>query len=575
MPQTNKIMQFLSSDIEGKYDVEILNRILLIKIFSLIGAVISIVYGIIDLFHTEFAPPIIAFVVSVIIIGNYVYLNKTKKHFISANLIVIVMGLFFLSRLIFNDPNGSGHLWFFLFPGLAIFIFNLKRGLIYCIVFFLLVVLYFILSKILLQDKAPELNFILGYLGALLSIGFVSYCYQYLRSNAQQSLEKLMLNSQKAYKEKTEFVSKLSHQIRTPLNNIMGIIDFIQETKLDSKQKDFIGTIQASANNLVTAVGTIDEVSKAKIDTLSTSHVSFNLKSTINSTINLFLNQNLDNILFHFSFSNDIPDNVIGNPIRMKQIFLNLIENFIKYKSSDSLIVTINVTINKESKDTLNCLFELKSDKPLNLPKSDTTKDISSIFISSLDLSITKKIIESSNGKFKIGIHSNRTIFSFTMPFKKSVKREIEEEVSIQKRIEVPIKIVTSSVVELKNANLLLVEDNLINQKIVLLSLKKMVNNIDIAHNGKEALDKFGKIRYDLILMDVQMPIMDGIKTTIKVREIEAGTNSHTPIIAMTANALMGDKEDCLAAGMDDYISKPFKLDVLVNKIKHHLSIHA
>jgi CheY-like chemotaxis protein len=121
---------------------------------------------------------------------------------------------------------------------------------------------------------------------------------------------------------------------------------------------------------------------------------------------------------------------------------------------------------------------------------------------------------------------------------------------------------------KLRNANLLLVEDNTINQKIVVLSLKNHIKNIDVANNGKEALDKFGTSRYDIILMDVQMPVIDGFLATKKIREIEATTNSHTPIIAITANALHGDREKCLDAGMDDYISKPFQVEELLYKIK-------
>lgn len=132
-------------------------------------------------------------------------------------------------------------------------------------------------------------------------------------------------------------------------------------------------------------------------------------------------------------------------------------------------------------------------------------------------------------------------------------------------------EITTAPSLELENANVLLVEDNLINQKIVVLSLKKLVKNIEIANNGKEALDKFGTSRFDVILMDIQMPIMNGIVATKKIREVEASSSSHTPIIAITANALLGDKEECLAAGMDDYISKPFQIEVLIQKMKNLL----
>jgi len=115
--------------------------------------------------------------------------------------------------------------------------------------------------------------------------------------------------------------------------------------------------------------------------------------------------------------------------------------------------------------------------------------------------------------------------------------------------------------------NILLVEDNIINQKIIILSLKNIVKKIDVANNGEEALNLFKKEKYDLILMDLQMPIMDGFIATKKIREIENNSSNHTPIIAVTANALLGDRDKCIDAGMDDYISKPFKIDVLIDKM--------
>jgi CheY-like chemotaxis protein len=124
----------------------------------------------------------------------------------------------------------------------------------------------------------------------------------------------------------------------------------------------------------------------------------------------------------------------------------------------------------------------------------------------------------------------------------------------------------------LKQAKILLVEDNVINQKIVLLSLSKLVDHIDVAANGKEALDLFDRNHYDLILMDIMMPVMDGIVATKKIREIESAGDEHIPIIAVTANALAGDRENCLAAGMDDYIAKPFAAEVLIKKMKKLLS---
>ncbi len=181
-----------------------------------------------------------------------------------------------------------------------------------------------------------------------------------------------------------------------------------------------------------------------------------------------------------------------------------------------------------------------------------------------IDFTIAKKIIEYYGGEFKIVSNEEQTTLTFGFMLKKGSvgiqKPESEKETTQLLQAKVRI--------ELKNANILLVEDNAINQKIIILSLKNMVKNIDIANNGKDALDKFGISKYDLILMDIQMPVINGIVATKKIRELEATSNTQTPIIAITANALSGDKETCLAAGMNDYISKPFQVEVLVNKMK-------
>jgi CheY-like chemotaxis protein len=196
------------------------------------------------------------------------------------------------------------------------------------------------------------------------------------------------------------------------------------------------------------------------------------------------------------------------------------------------------------------------------------------MYIDLLDLTITQKLIESNGGKLSILLSSENAVFTFPYNLKKSDIEPIKEDISQPSDVgteEKRGKAVSKPTIDLLDANVLLVEDNLINQKIVVLSLKKIVKSIDIANNGKEALDKFGTSRFDIILMDIQMPIMNGIIATKKIREIESSSNSHTPIIAITANALLGDKEECLAAGMDDYISKPFQIEVLIQKMKNLL----
>jgi CheY-like chemotaxis protein len=256
----------------------------------------------------------------------------------------------------------------------------------------------------------------------------------------------------------------------------------------------------------------------------------------------------------------------------MKQIFLNLIENVLKFKKPDNNKLELSVTTIKENQQNIELQFSLTFD--FTFPAVNLSEEkwllsegmLSKLYVlnSTFDISIAKRLVELSGSRIFASQTNNTTQIEFNLKFGKTpAKTAVQSDVQVSPSVNVP-----SKKIELKDANILLVEDNLINQKIVLLSLKNMVNNIDVANNGKEALDKFGSTKYDMILMDIQMPIMDGITATKKIREIEAGTHSLTPIIAITANALSGDREICLAAGMNEYISKPFQIDVLIQKMK-------
>ena len=568
-----KIMDFLSFNLEGKYDIEILNKIILINFYILIGMLFTFIFSLSGFIQGDLLLGIHSIVTFTLLTGTFLYLRKTQKYSVSAFSGISIVSVYFLFLLTTGGMNNSGLLWLYLYPVIAVLGLGLHSGSYFALGMWAISIIYFAIPTQILPaivqnkyDLAFKFRFIASYLALLMML----YLYEYLRILTHQKIEKSMLDAQKGYKEKTEFISKLSHQIRTTLSNILGITNIINRSTLDDKQQDFIDTIQASANNLFTAVDNIDEVSKGQYETSEISNLSFSLYLTVNSTINLFANQ--PDIKFSFVFSENIPDKLVGDPIRIKQILLNLIENLIKNNPDKSgLAIEINTTVNKEFFDGIDCLVEIKSNKPFNLTQSTLRDDTKQVL--ALDLDITKKIIGSIGGKFKIIYKADQTIYSFVAPLKKGAKTTKVQEKKDEPLPQVAQIKPTGKIVELKDSNILLVEDNQINQKIVILSLKKLVSNIDIANDGREALEKIATNRYDLILMDVQMPVMDGIKTTIKIREIETTTHSHTPIIAMTANALLGDREDCLAAGMDDYIAKPFKLEILVNKIKQHLMV--
>ncbi|BDX38266.1 hypothetical protein CYCD_16210 [Tenuifilaceae bacterium CYCD] len=419
---------------------------------------------------------------------------------------------------------------------------------------------------------------------------FVISLLHFYKTKRIQETERLLLEQKNESKLREEYLAKLSHQIRTPLNNVMIISNMLSSANLEEKYKDMIDTIQASTNNLVNVLNSMVEISSGDIQSQADFNISFNLNNTINNTIKLFAAQS-QTVNFSIKIDESIPKNLLGDPVKLKQIFLNIIENIIKNKSGNKVSVEIRVNLVSQAANSLELFFEVRSNNPLLLPQNEGyTQSIigenvisaasNQFYIDLLDLNITKKLVQSNGGKLNVKLTSDDAAVNFNYKIQvvpseiKEPSKEVVDErakESARSSTSVAEKATHQTNIDLSNANVLLVEDNLINQKIVILSLKKIVKNIEVANNGKEALDKFGTSKYDIILMDIQMPIMNGYVTTKKIREIESSTSTHTPIIAITANALLGDREECLAAGMDDYISKPFQIEVLIQKMRNLL----
>jgi len=355
---------------------------------------------------------------------------------------------------------------------------------------------------------------------------------------------------------KDDVITDFSHKIREPLNNLVIITDLLMESELEKKQKDLLETFIASTNNMVTTVNELSMQSAGNLSYVSRKAIRFNLLSTIQNTIELYSLKDRANIDFIVEQKESSDFDIFGDPIILKQIFLDLFNTIENQVSERAITVVINLKRTKETGNS--CLIEFRI---------QTDKSIVIIDDIGIEHNLAARLISSGKGTFSQEIGNNSTVLTMLIPFT---------------NISQPKQKVTSSKIEslvqkdkihkeLKDLKILLVEDNLINQKITLLTLNPLVNSIDTAVNGKEALDKFGTSNYDLILMDVQMPVMSGLVAAEKIRALESTTNSHVPIIAITANAMIGDKEKCLSSGIDDYISKPFQPAALIDKIKKNI----
>lgn len=583
MGLTDKITAYFIHKVDKSLDLEKINQIVFISFTAIISIFFYLVFGTFALINERYLLALILGIVSAVNYFIYQYLYRSYKLTLCANAIVAVTAALFLYLLITGgtigkNVYGTGFLWVYPFPVLAVAIKGLRKGTIISAVFLMLMVIVFIINLYITSLPDYDLGLSLRIICSYLAVHLIIYIFEFMRLYNKQKMDKWISESRNESRLKDDFLSKLSHQIRTPLNNITLISNLVDRSQLHSDQQDLFDTIIASTNNLVNVVNNIVQISAIDVEEKEQSLVSFNIKSTIENTLKLFKNQHKEKL--DIDFNVETPKlQYIDNPVRIKQLFLNLIENIVKVNFSEMIRLSVTLTAEPVDDEFSIIIVEivcpglnLKQDNKNNyyvIPSDPPTtgQDLEKYH---LDFNIAHRIIQLHGGSLNINSEDNTSSFSFNLQLKRDEKLTLKTQEEI---IEKPSQIIPTKTRQLEDANVLLVEDNSINQKIVILSLKNKVKNIDVANNGKEALDHFGTTRYDIILMDIQMPVMNGIIATKKIRELEESTNTHTPIIAITANALTGDKEACLAAGMNEYISKPFQVEVLLQKMRNLLTL--
>lgn len=544
--------------------------------YNLVTVVVLMVFGVLSLIQGHTLLFYILASLFALTIVNILLFRSSGKFPLNSTIYTVLISLFLVWLVISGRVSNQGVLFYTFYPALIIFLLGKYRGNLASLIFFIITAVIVFLPNLFglhyTFSLAVQILYILFYISFYLFLNI----YENI---VERRLAELNIEIQKAKHEtqsKEEFISKISHQIRTPLNNLVVVTNIVNTFDLDEKQRDLIDTIQASTNNLVNVVNNIAEISNVDLLQSKDYNQNFNLETTIKNTINLFAGDDSDTINFALTIADNIDFNLFGDPVKIKQVYLNLIENILKRTKSGKNTIDLFISKASESNGIVDVFFKISTkdmEQVSEITKIQNTekskKNRNSAIAKLLEFNIANRIIESLGGVLEFDLSPEKFELAFTLKYKKG--ESLTKDDKKPKDFSLP-EIESEEKISLKDANVLLVEDNLINQKIVLLSLKKAVKNVEVANNGKEALDKFGSAKYDIILMDIQMPIMNGIVTTKKIRSIEKSTNTHTPIIAITANALLGDKEECLAAGMDDYISKPFQIETLLNKMEQQIS---
>jgi len=420
-----------------------------------------------------------------------------------------------------------------------------------------------------LANTATAFITVISVAAFLLVISLAYFVYTYITNTARHNkqLKDSKEHAEKLARVKEEFLANMSHEIRTPMNAILGFSEQLEKTHLDSRQKLYTGTIKDSIEHLLVMVNDILDHSKIESGTFAFENVGFKPVEVIRHVFESFLKMAQEKELtLRFEVDENIPGVLIGDPYRLKQILYNLIGNAIKF--TDSGFVEIKAKSFPKETSAIELQIEVL-DSGMGIP-ADKIENIFEDFFqldststrkyggTGLGLAITKKLVELQNGTIQVrSEESLGSVFSFTIPYRVGSEIDVEEKVSMP---DDPSKL-------LGNISALVVDDEEYNRMLLETILTRWGTKATLCDSGKNAIEALEKNNYHIVLMDVRMPEMSGLEATERIRNMKSINKSQVPILALTAAGSEQDFKRCKMAGMNDFLSKPFREAELFEKI--------
>ncbi|MGZ5190584.1 MAG: ATP-binding protein, partial [Flavisolibacter sp.] len=398
-----------------------------------------------------------------------------------------------------------------------------------------------------------------------------AFWYIINQGRQQQRMIEALNHSEKRSKDvafmKEQFLANMSHEIRTPMNSILGFTSLLRRTELNRNQREYVQNIHSSGENLLTLVNDILDLSKIEAGMMHLEESRFSLRSMVSSVGAMFIEKIKEKHLdFSVHIDKDVPDILCGDAVRLTQILVNLLSNAVKFTEHGDIEVNIVLLETSEKNAKIKIIIKdtgigIAKDKQESIferfqqAEAQTTRRYGG---SGLGLSIVKQLVELQDGIIHLVSTSGKgSEFTVELQYKLPDMAQMYYEALAEQEEQVP----------LQKIKVLIAEDNMMNQQLVRHLMKSWSIDHTIVHNGKEAVDALQKNPFSIVLMDIQMPEMDGYTATSVIRN---EMHMDVPIIAMTAHAMVGEKEKCLQLGMNDYVSKPIKETVLYNIIARH-----
>jgi PAS domain S-box-containing protein len=395
------------------------------------------------------------------------------------------------------------------------------------------------------------------------------------RKFAEENLKLAREAADAASRAKSQFLANMSHELRTPMTGVLGMLEFTLDGPLEVQQRDFIETANKSARTLLRILNDILDLAKVEAGKFSIEEKPFVLRDCVSGAIDILVPEaRRKSLELNCKVADDLPKTVVGDQVRLLQILTNLLGNAVKYTERGEVKITVTSGPRTPAgKRAINFIIEdsgigIPANKHEMIFQSFTQADESHTRAyggTGLGLAISKELVERMGGTIScVSEEGVGSTFSFTLPF---AEERVKDETAAKPVTAAPPISAHPLTEEFRRARLLFAEDDPITRQVIRMMLQRSNFDLDIAENGLQAVELWEQGNYDLVLMDVQMPLMDGFAATGAIREKERANGGHTLIVAMTAHAFPEDEKRCLAAGMDAYIPKPINMKECISMI--------